>query len=272
MLGLCEFELGQDQPALKHLEQAKQLDISTDPQLRHVLLYHDGLLLLRTSRFQAAQTSLGALCLDSVPNDDVLRVLGSAVFRMPPPATPPDGSPGAEIVQRVGHAACLAVQKKNDEAHTEYAGILAAYPDYPNLHYVYGKFLAESGDVPGAVAEFEKELERNPKDINSRLEIAANQYKVNSTAGIPYAEQAVKMNPHIPFAHYLLGLLYLDVDQYQKAIPELEIAEKAFPTDAKVYFALGSAYARAGRKGDAARARATFQSLNQQAARSTPEY
>src|ERR1700739_623451 len=34
MLGLCEFELGQDAAALKHLEQAKTLDISTNPQLR----------------------------------------------------------------------------------------------------------------------------------------------------------------------------------------------------------------------------------------------
>ena len=181
------------------------------------------------------------------------------------PQEPPGGAPGAEIVQRVGHATCLAVQKKNDEAHKEYAEVVAAYPDYPNIHYVYGKFLAESGDVPGAVKEFKEELQRNPRDINSRLEIAANEYKIDSAAGIPYAEEVVKMNPHIPFAHYLLGLLYLDVDQYQKAIPELEMAEKAFPRDAKIYFALGSAYARAGRKEDAAKARAEFARLNKEA-------
>jgi tetratricopeptide (TPR) repeat protein len=266
MLGLCEYELGEDDAALKHLEQAKTLDISENPQLRLVLLYHDGLLLLRANRFQAAQTSLGALCLDSIPNDEALKALGWSVFRLPlPKLHTPQESPDAEIIQSVGHAACLSVQKKYDEAHKEYADLVAAYPDYPNIHYVYGKFLAESGDVPGAVSEFKKELQRNPGDINSRLEIAANQYKVDSAAGIPYAEEAVKLNPRIPFAHYLLGLLYLDVDQYQKAIPELEIAEKAFPKDAKVYFALGSAYARAGRKEDAAKARAEFARLNKEA-------
>ena len=41
MLGLCEYELGQDAAALKHLEQAKTFDISANPQLRSVLLYHD---------------------------------------------------------------------------------------------------------------------------------------------------------------------------------------------------------------------------------------
>jgi len=264
MLGLCEYELGQNAAALQHLEQAKNLDISVDPQLRLVLLYHDGLLLLRANRFQSAQTSLGALCLDSIPNDDALNALGLAAFRISPNAAPPEGSPGAQIILRVGHAACLTVQKKYDEAHKEYAGLISTYPDYPNIHYVYGKFLAESGDVPAAVNEFKQELQRNPRDINSRLEIAANEYKVDSAAGIPYAEEVVKINPHIPFAHYLLGLLYLDVDQFQKAIPELEIAQKAFPKDAKVYFALGSAYARAGRTQDAAKARAEFARLNQE--------
>jgi hypothetical protein len=54
-------------------------------------------------------------------------------------------------------------------------------------------------------------LRRNPGYINSRLEIAANHYKVDSAVGVPYAEEVVRINPHISFAHYLLGLLYLDV-------------------------------------------------------------
>ena len=67
--------------------------------------------------------------------------------------------------------------------------------------------------------------------------------------------------------------MLLDTDDYLKAIPNLEIAAKAFPHDAKVFFALGSAYSRAGRKEDAARARATFQRLNQQPSEETkPDY
>jgi tetratricopeptide (TPR) repeat protein len=266
MLGLCEFELGLDDAALKHLETAKSLEISTNPQVRDVMLYHDGILLLRAGKYQAAETPLGALCRDSVPNDDVVKALGWAVFRISPKDAPPQGSPGAAIVQRAGHAACITVEKKYDAARKEYVDLTAEYPEYPNLHYVFGKFLVESNDVPGAVAEFQQEIQNNPTDINSRLEIAAAQYKINSAAAIPYAEEAVQINPHVAFAHYLLGLLYLDVDQYAKAIPQLEIAEKAFPNDAKIYFALGSAYSRAGRKLEAEKARAAFQRLSQQTA------
>lgn len=272
MMGLCEFELGQDDAALKHLEKAKSLEISSSPQLRLVILYHDGLLLLRAGKYRATETSLGVLCRDSIPNDDVVKALGWAVFRFSPKDASPESSPGAAIVQRAGHAACITVQKKYDEARREYADLATEYPDYPNIHYVFGKFLVESNDVPGAVAEFQKEIKDNPKDINSRLEIAAAQYKINSAAGIPYAEEAVQLNPHVAFAHYLLGLLYLDVDEYAKAIPQLELAEKAFPKDAKIYFALGSAYSRAGKKSEAEKARAAFQRLNQQTAGDAAEY
>jgi tetratricopeptide (TPR) repeat protein len=264
MLGLSEFELGEDASALKHIEDAKRLEISKNPELRQVVLYHDGILLLRAGKFQAAETPLGALCRDTIPNDDVVKALGLAVFRLSPKDAPPAGTPGARIVQRVGHAACISVQKKYDQARREYTDLGAEYPDYPNIHYVFGKFLAETNDLPAAVDEFRKEIKNNPEDIDSRLEIAATQYKINSAAGIPYAEQAVQLNPHVAFAHYLLGLLYLDVDNYTKAIPQLEIAEKAFPKDAKVFFALGSAYSRAGRKAEAAKARSTFQKLSQE--------
>jgi tetratricopeptide (TPR) repeat protein len=262
MLGLSEFELGNDASALKHIEEAKRLEISSNPQLRQVVLYHDGILLLRAEKYRAAETPLGALCRESVPQDDVLRAFGQAVLRIPPKDAPPQESPGSEVVRRVGHAACIAVQKKYDQARREYTDLLQDYPQYPNLHYAFGKFLAETNDVPGAVNEFQNEIKNNPDDIYSRLEIAATQYKINSAAGIPYAEQAVRLNPHIAFAHYLLGLLYLDVDEYQKAIPQLELAEKAFPKDAKVFFALGSAYSRAGRKAEAEKAREMFQKLS----------
>ena len=89
--------------------------------------------------------------------------------------------------------------------------------------------------------------------------------KVDSAAGIPFAEEAVKLDPKPPFGHYILGLLRLDVDDYQNAIPELETALKGMPKEPKIFFALGTAYSRAGRKDDALRSRATFQRLTEAA-------
>jgi len=265
MLGLCEFELGLDPAALKHIEEGEALGISTDPRLRPVVLYHQGLLQLRAGQFRAAETPLNALCADSIPSDDVLSALGLALFRLRPDSAPPPESAGAQIMRRAGHAACLAAQKKNDDARREYQALASEYPDYPNIHYVFGRFLSDTYEPKLAMAEFQREIEHNPKDVFSRLEIASSEYKIDSAAGLLYAQQAVELNPQLPFARYLLGLLYVDTDNFERAIPELEIAQKAFPKDGRLYLALASAYSRAGRRQDAAKARASFERLSQQA-------
>lgn len=264
MLGLCEFELGQDDNALKHIDEAQALGVTNDTQLRRVVVYHQGLLLLRKDKFEGVRDSLGQLCAQALQDNSITQAMGMAALRIGGKNPPPENSPGATVVQRVGHAACTAAAKKYDEARPEFAALVAEFPDYPNIHFAYGRFLAEVNDVPAAVEQFKLEIKNNPADITSRLQIAATLYKVDSAAALPYAQEAVKLDPHSAFAYYLLGLLLLDTDDYQKAIPDLEIAAKAFPHDAKVFFALGSAYSRAGRKEEAARARATFQRLNQQ--------
>jgi len=232
---------------------------STAPQS-----YHDGLLFLRAGSFKAAQVTLSSLCHAGMQNADVLENIGLAYLRISPKDLPPTATPESGIVQGVGHAACLAAQKQFDDAREEYRALEQEYPKYPYIHYAVGRFWADMDDVPAAVVEFQQELKNQPSDINSRLEIAAAEYKLDSAAGLPYAEEAVKLNPLVPSAHYLLGLLYLDTDNYRKAIHELEIARRALPQDAKICFALGSAYARAGRKEDAARARAAFAQLNKE--------
>jgi predicted Zn-dependent protease len=115
-----------------------------------------------------------------------------------------------------------------------------------------------------ALAQFQRELKGNPADQKSLLEIAAVLYQTDSAEGVKYAKHAVQLDPQRPFGHYLLGLLYADVKNVSGAIYELEIAKRSYTNLPEVYFALGNAYARAGRKAAAARARATFRRLNAQ--------
>jgi tetratricopeptide (TPR) repeat protein len=264
MLGLSEFELGRDDLALKHIDKGAGLGLDTNPKLRHVALYHQGVLLQRQGRFQAARETLEQLCLQGVRSDEVATALGMTLLRDRGRTSPPAGSTDAEIVGRVGHAGCLSGQKKFDEARMALTTLAGQYPKYSGIHYAFGLILVEASDLPAAIAQFKQEIENNPADVISRLQIATATYKTDSAAGIPYAEEAVKLAPQQPFAHYLLGMLLLDTDDYQKAIPELEIAQKAFPRETRVYLALGSAYSRAGRKQDAVRARAEFQRLTEE--------
>lgn len=261
MLGLSEFELNHDEAALTHMQKGAALGLDKSPELRQVVLYHEGVLLQRKGKFQAARETLEQLCLQGVQNDEVVNALGMTLLRSREKNPPAPGSQAAGVVAQVGHAGCLSGQKKFDEARTVLHAIIGQDPKYPWIHYAFGLTLVEASDLPAAVSEFKREIENNPADFVSRLQIAAAMYKTDSAAGIPYAEEAVKLAPQQPFGHYLLGMLMLDTDDYQKAIPELEMAQKAFPREARIYLALGTAYSRAGRKPDAASARESFQRL-----------
>ena len=269
MLGLCEYELGRDAMALQHIQKSKSIGLHEDESLRNVVLYHEGVLLQRKGNFQAAQETLEQLCLRGSQGDDVANALGLTMLRSVSQTPPPPGSADADVALRIGRAECLAGQKKFDEARPGFEALVKDYPNYPNVHYAFGLFLLGSYDVPGGVEQLKQEIVNNPGHLMAHLRIAASLYKEDSAAGVPYAETAVKLAPQMGFAHYLLGLLLLDTNEYQRALPELELARKTFPRDAKLYFALGSAYSRAGRKQDAARARATFERLTNAGAESS---
>ena len=263
MLGLCQFELGVDASALQHLETATNLGISPDPELRRVLLYHEAVLLQRSAKFEHAQTLLQQMCLEGITSNEVNDALGMTLLRITDKSPPATGSADIQIVSGIGQAGCLVGQKKYDEAKLLVASLTTQYPQFPNIHYASGLLLLDTGDVKAAITQFQDEIHNDPQHVFARLKIAAADYKVDSQAGIPYAEEAIKINPNLPLGHYLLGLLLLDTGDYRRAIPELEISRTSYPNEARLYFALGSAYAQAGRKEDAARARATFQRLNQ---------
>jgi tetratricopeptide (TPR) repeat protein len=269
MLGLCDFELGRDQQALDHIQKGKNIGLTKEGGLWNVVLYHEGILLQRKGRFEAAQETLEELCLRGSQTDEVANILGMTLLRLTSKNPPSPGSADADMVLRVGRAECLAGQKKYDEARLAFEEVVKENSNYPNIHYAYGLSLLELRDVAASVEQFKQEIQNYPNHVLARLRIAAVLYKEDSAAGIPYAEEAIKLDPQLGFAHYLLGLLLLDTGNYQRALPELEIAQKSFPREARLYFALGAAYSHAGRKQDAARARSAFDRLSKQGTSST---
>jgi tetratricopeptide (TPR) repeat protein len=264
MLGLCEFEVGRNVSALQHLEAATQLGIAPNPQLRQVLLYHQAVLLQRSGKFERAQNILQQMCLEGTVSPEIEDTLGMTLLRLNGKAPPETGNTARNVVTGIGKAGCLVGQKKYEQAKSLITSLVMQYPQFPNIHYASGLLLLGTGDTGAAIAQFQQEIRNDPEHVLARLKIASAEYKVDSQAGIPYAEEAIKISPQLPLGHYMLGLLLLDTGNYQGAILELESVRAAYPNEAKLYFALGSAYALAGRKQDAARARATFERLNQE--------
>lgn len=258
MLGLCEFELGHPERALKDIEASKTLGVLEDKQLRDVVMYHDGVLLQRAGQFEASKAALSSLCMNGVRSAELAGTFGMVALRMRDAAPPDAGTERGQVVQHVGRAVCLNAAKEYEAAKTEFDQVTAHAPHFPLVHYAYGCALVDARDIQGAVKEFEAEIAEQPKSVLPRLHIAVAEYKVDSAMGLKYAEEAVQLDPKLPLGHYLLGLLLLDTGAYEKAVPELEIARKAFPQEGRIDLSLATAYAHVGRPQDAVRARTEF--------------
>lgn len=258
MLGLCEFELGQSEKALKDIEASKNLGVLEDEQLRDVVTYHEAVLLQRVGHFEAAKEALSSLCRNGMRSSELADAFGLVALRMRDAAPPNPATEAGQVVELVGRAACLTGAKEYDAAKSEFQMVIVRAPNFPLVHYAFGSALIDARDLPGAVKEFDKEIADHPKEVLPRLRIAAAEYKVDSATGLKYAEEVVELEPALPLGHYLLGLLLLDTGSYERAVGELEIARKAFPAEGRIDLSLATAYAHVGRSQDAARARAEF--------------
>lgn len=258
MLGLCAFELGQSERALKNIEASKALGVLEDKQLRDVVTFHEAVLLQRAGRFEAAKEALASLCRNGVRSSELAGVFGMVALRRRDETAPGIGTEAGQVVQHVGRAACLTGAKEYDSAKSEFETVIAQAPHFPLVHFAYGCALIDADNTAGAIKEFDAEIAEQPKSVLPRLRIAAAEYKVDSATGLKYAEEVVRLDPKLPLGHYLYGLLLLDTGTYDRAVPELETARKAFPHDGRIDLALATAYAHVGRTQDAARARAEF--------------
>jgi tetratricopeptide (TPR) repeat protein len=266
MLALCEYQLDDDASALVNIQTAKSLGVQTDGGLPQVLTYHEGMLLLRAGRYELALDTLKPLVSAGVEDENLDLALGMGALLMRPKDAPPEGSPMRAIVKRAGRAERHHLARQFAAARREFTALVqeaAAFPNLPNVHYAYGRILLDAADLESGVQEFLKEIEAHPDHVRAHVQVAAARFRLDSPAGLPFARKVVKLAPNYPFGHFLLGMLYFDTGDLASAIAELETAARMLPGEAQFQFALGNAYARAGRAEEAAKARAAFTRLRE---------
>jgi len=259
MLGLCEAKNEDRQQALKHLQQALAMGVEADRNLVRVVLYTEGTLLLNTGEFGKAQDALDRLARKGADQPELLVALGEAVLGI----RPADAGDSERAIEQAGRAELLAARRETHAALDAYTQLASDYPKLHNVQFAYGRFLLANHQDEQAVAAFRREIENSPQHLLARLGIAGTLLTADPKAALPYALEAVRIAPKLEEAHYLLGALLLATSSIGKAIPELEMARRQNPNDARVYFRLERAYMLAHRKEDAARARAEFTRLNQ---------
>jgi tetratricopeptide (TPR) repeat protein len=263
MLGLCEYKTGAYKSALAHLQKGRSLGfVGNGDSIGRVVLYHEALLLLLGGAFEQSQQILDSIAYGGASSENLILALGLASLRFPIlPENFSPSHPQHEVVRRAGFAAMLAAKKEFVEAAREYERLATDFPRTPEVQYTYGRYLFENRNPDEkAIAAFEKEIENSPNHLLARLQIASLKLKNKEAAsGLPFAEQAVKLNAQMPQARYIFGRLLFEAGQTERAITELEAARKLAPAEPKVHFALARVYARANRKKDAEDSRRKFE-------------
>lgn len=257
LLGLCEFETKEYDKSLNHIYQARRLGLGDDPQIRRVVLFHEMLLLTRLQQYESAMQVLVNVVKDGGAGASVIEAAGLSGLRRPilPEDLPPSDK---DLVERAGRAVCAMAGRDHATAEASFAELLATYPNSPNVHYLYGLFLAAT-DADAGLREYQKELELNPKHTAALASIAL-EYETRGEldTAISYARRAVEADPQYFGAHVVLGRLLVSAGEVEPGIKELETAKQQASDSPPVRFSLATAYAKAGRSADAARERAEF--------------
>lgn len=263
LLGLCKFRLRSYDEALADIQHGRALGLGENKQFIDVARYHAALLMTRIGQFELGYDALRPFAREGNERMSVIEALGINILRMPllPTELPPDKR---ELVLLAGRAAYHQAARHPQEADRAFKELLARYPEAPHANYAYGVFLLI--DTPDAAVEaFKRELIISPASVPTMLQIAFEYLKrSDGEKALPYAEKAVETAPELFATHNALGRVLLEMGKIPEAIKELEIGVKQAPDSPEMRFALARAYARAGRKEDAARERATFLQLDKQ--------
>ena len=262
LLGLSESQLEDQDQALADIRKGEDLGLGANTQFETAVRVRAAQLLNRSSSFDEALAQLQPLSKHRDSPQPVEEAMGLAVLAIPGDMAQLSQQKRA-VVGLAGKAAWAFSSQHPEVAAAAYRQLLEQYPNEPGVHYAYGLYLMET-DLAAALAEFQKEVQNNPKHWPALLAIASLQIRQGTPEqAIETLHTALKMVPakYHWLCHTDLGRANLDANNLDAAIGELENAVRQMPSGANVHFFLAQAYRQAGRKADADRERSEFEKM-----------
>lgn len=203
------------------------------------------------------------------PDDKALiYLLGTAYIRDKQPAR---GQILVDRILRDGDSAearlLLGTTKMNaqefSEALIDLQKAVELNPKLPDVYSYYGLALLATGDMAGASDAFHKELESNPNDFVSNLQLGVvlKQDQRYDDARKSF-ERALRVRPGDPGVRYQLATLDLSAGKLELACAELEKLTRETPQFVEAHVSLATVYYRLKRKADGDRERELVLKLN----------
>jgi tetratricopeptide (TPR) repeat protein len=272
LLGLSESQLDDPDQALADIRKGEELGLNGNVQFETAVRVRAAQLLILSSAFDEALAQLQPLSRYPDNPPAVEEAMGLCAL-----ASPDDMGQllpqRRAVVDLAGKAAWSFATQHPGRAADGYRQLLTQYPTEPGVHYAYGLFLMET-DIKEALAEFQKEVQGNPKHWPAMLAMATIQIRQGAPEkAIESLRAAMKAVPakYRWLYHLDLGRADLDANNAIAATSELEDAVRQMPASASAHFFLAEAYRKAGRQADAEKEKTEFEKVKaRQDPRSVP--
>jgi predicted Zn-dependent protease len=261
LLGMSEFQTHEYSRALDHLQNAMALGLGGRKDMAQSVFYFVAVLRTRFEQFDDSMNLLIAMVKSGQQPDNLVEPIGLAALRLPflPGEIPADRR---EMIRMAGQGALALEAQHSANAEKLFSEMVAAHPNDPGVHFLYGAFLLDIRPDDG-IRELKRELEISPRDIPARLRLAEEYIKEQKLdLALLLAEEAVKLDPEHPPAHMMLGEVLVAKGDLARGIHELETARDRAPQKVRIRWDLLRAYTSAGRSDDAKREKDEIEKLS----------
>jgi len=250
LLGISEFQTRAYQRALDHLQRARVEGLGDRQELAQSVFLYTSVLLTRFEQYDDAMSLLMAMVKSGSAPEPLVEPVGLAALRYPflPAEIPADRR---EMFRMAGEAALAVEAQRPQEAEKIFGSMLAAYPNEPGVHFLYGVFLLDSHPEEG-VKELKRELELAPFNTTAKLRLGDEYLKEEHyDEAEQLARDVIKLEPEHASAYMVLGEALVAKQDVKQGIAALETSRKLKPDTVRTHWDLLRAYSSAGRAEDA---------------------
>jgi tetratricopeptide (TPR) repeat protein len=212
----AHFQLGYSYAGLKRPADAKtefSRAIALDPKMA------------------AAHLNLGLVLMDTDPGAAAESFLNAAQLQ------PAESRPRFLAGFSLEHAGKLT------EASEQYRSALALAPNDYEIHFALGRVLLRTNDDPGAEVQFRAAVAQRGDSAPAHLGLANALLAEKKTAAASDAlDDYLKLNPGDRAAHYDRASALFDLDRFEEALAELDLADAGSPSTADTLKMRGGIY------------------------------
>ena len=257
--GLCEFETGAYDAALRDLDEAVAHGAANEPRNEQIVRFHLALLLAHAARFEDALAQYTALARLHAEAPDLFVAIGLAGTRST--AFPADVSAtDRAFYESSGHAGYVFLSGDDEEADRLFAALFVQYPARPGLHFYYG-YLLFPHDPSMAGDQFREELALKPTSETQALLALTLIYEGHFSEALQPAQAAYEADPNLHIAQVAFGRALAESGDMKRGAELLTAAIERDPNDLEAHLGLVSIYSRTGNREEEARERKVCRDL-----------